>query len=203
MARNRKGNLSKNPNGTNFCGPSALTVLTGRTYESVEKTILKFRRSKRRVYGNINKVTGMFNREMSAVMNLLGYKMSGFTAYHPNFQLLSPRTNRGTTLRQYMRKTHGKRGKLWLLVQTTRHYLVIRGNRIWDSTMNGVTIKKATHKRGIIKQIWVVQRYTKSQRERIEASRKRDAKRKKEKIRVLSEPIWTDVFNLKKGGDKQ
>ena len=203
MARNRKGNLSKNPNGSNFCGPSALTVLTGRTYESVEKTILKHRRSKRRVYGNINKVTGMFNREMSAVMNLLGYRMSGFTAYHPNFQLLSPRTNRGTTLRQYMRKTHGKRGKLWLLVQTTRHYLVVHGNRVWDSSMNGVTISKATHKRGIIKQIWVVERYTKSQRERIEASRKRDAKRKKEKIRVLSEPIWTDVFNLKKGGDKQ
>ena len=205
--RNKKGNLSKNPNGHSFCGPAALTVLTGRTYESVVKSIRKCRRERGRPAGNTRRsadgVAGMYNSEMSRVLNALGYKMSGFTAYHPNFQLLSPRTNRGTTLRQYMRKTHGKRGKLWLLVQTTRHYLVIRGNRIWDSTMNGVTIKKATHKRGIIKHIWVVQRYTKSQRERIEASRKRDAKRKKEKIRVLSEPIWTDVFNLKKGGDKQ
>ena len=201
MARNRKGNLSKNPNGSNFCGPSALTVLTGRTYESVEKTILKHRRSKRRVGGNIKKVVGMHSAEMSAVMVLLGYKMSGFRVNHPSVL----RNYRGSTLRQYMRKTHGKRGKLWLLVSTTSHYLVVRGNRIWDSGMNGVTISKATHKRGIIRTIWVVERLTKSERQREEARHKRDVKRWKEAAKrerevkrkwEKSEPIWTSVFNL-------
>ena len=215
MARNKKGNLSKNPNGSNYCGPSALTVLTGRTYESVEKTILKYRRSKRRVGGNTKKVAGMWNPEMSAVMILLGYKMTGFRYYHPSIL----RDYRDLTLRQYMRKTHGKRGKLWLLVQTTSHYLVVRGNRVWDSGMNGVTISKANYKRGILKRIWVVERLTKSERKAEDARHKRDvkrwkearkkereakrrwdAKRKKVKVSVWSEPIWTDVFNLKKGG---
>ena len=41
LIRNKKGQISKRASGQSYCGPTSLTVLTGKRYDIVEKDLLK------------------------------------------------------------------------------------------------------------------------------------------------------------------
>ena len=41
VIRNKKGQRSRRASGSSYCGPTALTVLTGKRYDIVEKDLLK------------------------------------------------------------------------------------------------------------------------------------------------------------------
>ena len=69
--RNRKGYAHPNPNGTSWCGPTALTVLTGKRYDIIEKDLLSKKANKHRKY-----IKGMYNHEMNNALRRYGYSMS-------------------------------------------------------------------------------------------------------------------------------
>ena len=164
MIRNKKGQRHKNPNGQSWCGPTALTVLTGKRYDIVEKDLLKYVNKNRIVGGlstttwkftrvkkrKVNTIKGMSNSEMRRALNRYGYRM-------PRVYDLDT----SQTFRQWTRATHGKRGKTWYLVVAGNHYMVVKGNKVWDTTTpeKGTPITKIPwKKRAKMQELFEVER---------------------------------------------
>ena len=70
--RNKKGRAHKNPNGTSWCGPTALTVLTGKRYDIIEKDLLRAV-NKNKSTGGFNSRTASFVRKPNEYIPLRGY----------------------------------------------------------------------------------------------------------------------------------
>ena len=166
--RNKKGRRHHNPNGQSWCGPTALTVLTGKRYDIVEKDLLKhanqggtmrlFGRSRGRMFRpskKINQIKGMHTAPMGRALTRYGYTMKGQTG-QTDFE-----ANPKKTFRQWIKDTHGKRGKNWFLIVAGNHYMVVKGNRMWDTNTpaEGVSITKLPwKKRAKMASVWIVSR---------------------------------------------
>ena len=162
--RNKKGRRHHNPNGQSWCGPTALTVLTGKRYDMVEKDLLKhanqggtmrlFGRGRGRMFRpskKINQIKGMSNPSMRRALERYGYGMESKPKMYSYSQ----------TFRQWIKATHGKRGKNWFLIVAGNHYMVVKGNRMWDTNTpaEGVSITKLPwKKRAKMESVWIVSR---------------------------------------------
>ena len=145
--RNRKGYAHPNPNGTSWCGPTALTVLTGKRYDIIEKDILSKKANKKKKY-----IRGMYNHEMGNALRRYGYSMRHASLHGCD------------TFRQWTKATYGQRGKKWYLMQTTSHFLVVKGNKVWDNNTpkEGVPITKSRlYKRARLDNVYEVERIKK------------------------------------------
>tara|TARA_R100001530_G_scaffold87193_1_gene60722 strand:- start:249 stop:791 length:543 start_codon:yes stop_codon:yes gene_type:complete len=165
--RNKKGRRHKNPNGTSWCGPTALTVLTGKRYDIIEKDLLKLANKYKSSGGfnlrtasfvrkpkpKVKEIKGMHNSEMRKALNKYGYSMKS-----------SDMHGSSKTFRQWTKETYGKRGKKWFLVQAGYHYLVVKGNKVWDTNTpeEGIPITKARwYKRARMQTLFEVERIRK------------------------------------------
>ena len=165
--RNRKGYAHPNPNGTSWCGPTALTVLTGKRYDIIEQDLLKRknRHGKGRFVFTLNggrkyiphtkvhTIKGMHNGAMRGALHRYGYKMKESDMF-----------GSCKTFRQWTKSTYGKRGKKWFLVVAGNHYLVVRGNKVWDTNTppEGLPITKARwYKRARMQELFEVERIKK------------------------------------------
>ena len=163
--RNKKGRRHHNPKGQSWCGPTALTVLTGKRYDIVEKDLLKEinkhkrgtwnintgRPSRVRVKPKVNEIKGMSNMQMRRALERYGYDMESKPKMYSYSQ----------TFRQWIKATHGKRGKNWFLIAAGCHYMVVKGNRMWDTNTpaEGVSITKLPwKKRAKMESVWIVGR---------------------------------------------
>ena len=168
LIRNKKGQISKRASGQSYCGPTSLTVLTGKRYDIVEKDLLKEvnknlegrgkwrfnwwtgEREKFIPAKKATQIKGMSNGQMRQALKRYGYRMFRSDNHGAN-----------QTFRQWTRATHGKRGKTWYLVVAGSHYLVVKGNKVWDTNTpeKGVAITKiAWKKRAKMQDLFVIER---------------------------------------------
>lgn len=164
--RNKKGRAHKNPNGTSWCGPTALTVLTGKRYDIIEKDLLRAVNKNKSTGGfnlrtasfvrkpkpKVNEIKGMYNHEMRNALHRYGYSMNHASLHGCD------------TFRQWTKESYGQRGKKWYLIQTTSHYLVVKGNKVWDNNTppEGVPITKSRlYKRARLQNIYEIRRMRK------------------------------------------
>jgi len=113
VIRNKKGQISKRATGNSYCGPTALTVLTGKRYDIVEKDLLKEVNHNVKNRGTMRldwwtgqrkfipakketQIKGMSNGQMRRALKRYGYKMYRSDNHGAN-----------QTFRQWVRATHG------------------------------------------------------------------------------------------------
>ena len=166
--RNRKGRRHHNPKGQSWCGPTALTVLTGKRYDIIEKDLLKrinnhrnkprfdWKTGQRKHFESkqVTQIRGMHNGQMRGSLKKYGYDMKSNPKMYSYNQ----------TFRQWIKATHGKRGKNWFLISAGSHYMVVKGNRMWDTNTpaEGVSITKLPwKKRAKMESVWIVGRMKK------------------------------------------
>lgn len=164
--RNKKGRRHPNPNGTSWCGPTALTVLTGKRYDIIEKDLLKAVNKNKSTGGfnlrtasfvrkpkpKVNEIKGMYNHEMRKALRKYNYSMNHSSLHGCQ------------TFRQWTKATYGQRGKKWYLIQTTSHFLVVKGNKVWDNNTpeEGVPITKSRlYKRARLDNVYEIERIKK------------------------------------------
>tara|TARA_R110002110_G_scaffold325740_1_gene537636 strand:- start:217 stop:759 length:543 start_codon:yes stop_codon:yes gene_type:complete len=165
--RNKKGRRHPNPNGTSWCGPTALTVLTGKRYDIIEKDLLKrinkhrnkprfdWRTGQRKHFesNQVTQIRGMHNGQMRGALKQYGYAMRSSDLHGHN-----------QTFRQWTKSTYGKRGKKWFLVVAGNHYLVVKGNKVWDANTakDGTPITKVRlYKRAKLQELFEIERIKK------------------------------------------
>ena len=168
MIRNKKGQRHPNPNGQSWCGPTALTVLTGKRYDIIEQDLLKRknRHGKGRYvftwnggrryipHKKVHTIKGMHNGQMRGALHRYGYTMKESDNHGAN-----------QTFRQWTRATHGKRGKTWYLVVAGSHYLVVKGNKVWDTNtpVKGMPITKIRwYKRAKMEELFVIEKISRN-----------------------------------------
>jgi hypothetical protein len=160
--RNRKGRIATDKRG--YCGPTAITVLTGRSMKRVEKDLIdQHNKSK---YGS--------RKPIDAIKGLSKAKMTGYLKF--NCKLTVDKIFQGDelwpmyhkkkpvkTAGQWAKATYGKRGRDFFLMvvggRYRQHYIVIKGLRKWCSfeKPEGVSIKQWKHFKGSkVHQIWKI-----------------------------------------------
>ena len=96
----------------------------------------------------------MHNGQMRGSLKKYGYDMESKPKMYSYSQ----------TFRQWIKATHGKRGKNWFLISAGSHYMVVKGNRMWDTNTpaEGVSITKLPwKKRAKMESVWIVGRMKK------------------------------------------
>lgn len=139
------GNHAKS--GRSWCGPYAMTVLTGWDYEKCEEAIRKvrddtgrlvfggsrgtrFESDSRDPFGRSRPVKGTFAHEIARALGSLGFSMGGFISCRDM-------SKRGVSACPTFAKWTKTRGPLineWLLVNVTGHWVVVKGKKVWDAT---------------------------------------------------------------------
>jgi len=172
VIRNKKGQRSRRASGSSYCGPTALTVLTGKRYDIVEKDLLKevnknvkyrgrwqldWWTGERKKFIPARKETqikGMSNGQMRRALDRYGYRMYRSDNHGAN-----------QTFRQWVRATHGKRGKTWYLVVAGNHYMVVKGNKVWDTYTpdKGMPVTKIPwKKRARMQELFVIEKISRN-----------------------------------------
>lgn len=131
-----KRKLSANLKGEwkrSYCGPTALTIITGRTYRECEDILRGVK--KRKV------ITGVSNQDLMVslvrmipdwFMDLREFKRKG---------------KRPTLARWLRERKKEERPELFLVI-TTNHCLVVRGNKVYDNHFpNGTWLSKYNRRR--------------------------------------------------------
>ncbi len=127
----------KQRNGVTWCGPAALTAITGKSYEECEALLAGWQ-SKR-------PVTGVGLYAMRHALEKLGYT------------LIAERTRRRQTLVQWHRGRSERRGVY--LVSITGHYCVVRGDVYVDNhTVKPVAFAVAPNRRALVRDVHLVMR---------------------------------------------
>jgi|TARA_R100000049_G_C1929438_1_gene73517 hypothetical protein len=158
IKRNRKGRADFNENGKSYCGPLTLTVITGRRYDIVEKHILKMRELNTRGFIEPwgNRVVRMKDSELRSMFRYYGYKMVAFV--DEDGTTMDNEFWSNSTVRNWTKKTYGVRYKKWFVISTRNHYLVVSGNKVWDtySPSEGISVVHMPHKKAKIRAVWEV-----------------------------------------------
>jgi hypothetical protein len=97
-----------------FCGPAALSLITGRSVDDCVSVLKNVRHSSQ-------VVKGVYNGEMREALNHLGYRMH-----------VLPVRGR-PTLARLLRSLRERGPEYIFLINTTGHYVVLRGRKIYDN----------------------------------------------------------------------
>lgn len=146
--RRAKVVAQKGPRGRAWCGPTALTVLTGLNYETCRRAIAD-------TTGKRN-VTAV---EASALRVALSHLMpSGRLVMFRTYLNRNLYTRDGRmTLARFLRETRAEReASAFYLVALTRHYVVIRGRRLWDNhtPAEGLPLAAAPWRRAVVQTVF-------------------------------------------------
>lgn len=122
-----------------YCGPAALSILTGKDITIIIEKVLELRGYS----SNKAVVAGMWWREMKEVLHDTEVKIE---------ELIVPRPE--VTLARWL-KVH-KRDSRPYLVFASHHFLVVKGRKIFDNQfMDGIWLRKYTHRRMRVKNVYV------------------------------------------------
>ena len=123
---------------SSFCGPAALSLITGRSVDDCV-TVLKHIRQSARAIKEI------YNTEMREALAHLGYQMH-----------VLPVRGR-PTLAQLLRSLRERGPEHIFLINTTGHYVVLRGRKIYDNkNPEGVFVRQYNHRRARVYASWIV-----------------------------------------------
>lgn len=129
-----KGILSKNPRGRTWCGPAAMTVVTGKSYDDCCAAILHSRNQHGREYvGRLTPrgftcdrgpafVKGTYPYEIAGGLRAMGVKLHS-----------TPIGALGKTLARFLRERTKEERDAYIIVGLRGHWIVVKGNKAWDS----------------------------------------------------------------------
>jgi hypothetical protein len=131
--------LVRGKGGRCWCGPAALSIITGRDYDDVRFTL--------RAVSHRKRIMGVSVREMKEAFVAMGYEVEDADRY---LSFERP------TLAQWYRRTKPEPGKVYLLT-LTNHYVVISGRKIADNLNPGsVFFGKYAKKRQRVRRVMLV-----------------------------------------------
>ncbi len=121
-----------------YCGPAAISAVSGRSIECAESWINYYRNAR------LDKVVvGSYSTELIAALHELGYRSKRTEVYD---------SKNSPTLAAWLRKRSNRNAMV--IVVLTSHFVVVKGNKFVDNfTMNPVFIRKAPHRRSRVKEI--------------------------------------------------
>ncbi len=131
-----------------WCGPTALSILTGRTINYCAKLIAK-RRNRRGWYygkGTSKQIKGVNNHDMKLALQAMGFDM---IQHHEGF---------GKTLRAYMAARGGPTWKGLMLINVTNHYVVACKDRVSDNQQHDAHYTEHRCSRKKIERMWLITR---------------------------------------------
>jgi hypothetical protein len=148
--------INRNKNSNRFCGPNALAALTGRHVDDTAHAL--------RIVTKRKAIKGVFNRHMVAALELLGYRATLVPVQRPLTAVMVHRTKAARTaqafptLTQVLRGALKGRGAAPYLVNTTGHYVVIRGRMLFDNKHpEGIRLTECPYRRKRVKAIYAVE----------------------------------------------
>lgn len=138
--------------GTQFCGPAALSVLTGQTVTACEDVLRKVSERLR----DKKRITGTRGIEILHALNAMGFDVDERTLV-PH-QVAVRGMMKGPTFKQWRKDTAEKRKPDDLIfLGTGHHWFVLKGRTVWDNKYTeGVSVGKYGHARGRVEQAWIV-----------------------------------------------
>ena len=159
MPRGKKGQVPQDFHETRWCGPTALSVLTGRCYKNTYQDMQRLRN--RRKIGKISlrnaePISGVWQREVLDMLEIYGYHADTHQwecSYKMEWQI---------TFARWLRDTyHDRDKKAWYLVCLNGHFCVIKGNKVFDqhTPANGTTLKKYKFRRTKVVNVYKVRRF--------------------------------------------
>lgn len=147
--------VKRREDSNSFCGPAALSLLTGKHVDKCVEEIHIFRN----VYYGFRRhaVRGMTNQEMRSVLARMGFSIN------PVFHAQIASNFRGSTtivgVMRWLKRQPGWNPKKKYLINVTGHYVVMKGIKLFDNkNPNGVFFGKYNHRRIRVRQAWEVSR---------------------------------------------
>jgi hypothetical protein len=126
----------RSKHSNHYCGPAALSLLTGRHVDDCAATL-------RRLL-NRRRVTFVHVLDMPAALSQMGHNAT-------------PLSHHGTTLVGLTRLLRTRTPEQRFLVATTHHYLILCGRKIYDNhNPTGIFFGKYNHRRYRVKFVWEV-----------------------------------------------
>lgn len=161
-------NVKRNAESNRYCGPAALSLLTGRHVDECTAQLRANRASWRP--GRRHAIRGCFSQEILRVLHQWGFSSQ---ALHEQsnwpkkqktvtktgaFVLVKPRTRvLGPTVAGFLRLTRSRTPEQRFFVATSTHFLVVRGRKIYDNlNPEGVFIREYRHRRYRITGAWEI-----------------------------------------------
>lgn len=147
-----------------WCGPSALSIITGRTVNYCAQLIADERNRHSNWYkgkGTSKQVKGTYNSEIRAALKTMGFEMVqvSIPMHHHRHQVMSinPAPFVMPTLHRYMRERGGEQWKGVMLINVTDHYVVAHRDQICDNRTPAHYTKHHTRGKKIEK-AWLIKR---------------------------------------------
>ena len=147
-----------------WCGPSALSILTGRSVNHCARLIAKRRNKKRGWYngkGTSKQVKGSSNHEVKMALDAMGFEMIEVKVplKHHKHQVYA--VNQAAfvtpTLRAYMAERGGEQWKTPMLINVTGHYVTALKDEVSDNHSTS-HYSKHPHRLKKIEKMWIVRR---------------------------------------------
>lgn len=136
-----------------WCGPAALSAITGKSTKVCRDAVRKVYEVKQGC--KRAPIKGVKNWEMCDALRLLGYRVMEVDTFY------APMLSR-PTLARYLRRRKGITTTATLLINVTRHYVVVRGRKFVDNTQpNPVFIGAAKGRRKRVRFVWMIDKPTK------------------------------------------
>ena len=165
--RNLKGNVDRPSSGRQgYCGPAAVTCIAGKKYDIVEKEMLKLWNDEFRpkTYAKKTMVQGMSISWMGKYLRRWHnvQRLMAPTHEHEVDSYWSDTGKRTTTLNptlaQFLRRRSPTVKKHWVLLWTRDHFMVCKGNKVWDNWMrkDGVSPNRTHFKRARVESAFIV-----------------------------------------------
>ena len=132
----------KRAKGRWYCGPHAIAVITGRSFETVRAAINEHRGRAAHIG-----VTGMWSREVEAALNTLGYGMD--TILNSRAEKVCNRLSLSHWLK------HPRHEGRVYLVELTTHFVIVTDDWLIDNHTKGkVDIHFAPHRRSKVTRVF-------------------------------------------------
>ena len=151
-----------------WCGPSALSLLTGRSVNHCARVIAKIRNERgcwHRGRGTSKQVKGVDDWEMKRALHRMGFSMKSVKialGYKKGHVLGFP--TEAPTLRKYMAGRGGDEWKNAMLICVTGHYMVAHKDAVADNHHSETHYSKHPNRLKKVRAGWIVKPYPKGRR---------------------------------------
>jgi len=137
-----------------WCGPAALSILTGNRVEYCAKKVAKLRnKGRRKAWWSAKRVQGVGTFEMRYVLDHMGYELIALHAH----------TCKGKTLQGWINTYSSKHHRAICLVNLTSHYVITHLGQVNDNrSKRQCPVKEHHSRRCFIDNVWIVKKRKRS-----------------------------------------
>lgn len=151
-----------------WCGPAAISAITGRTAECAAAWINHSARRRQPLH---YKVRGTWAWEVRMALECLGYTMRNQVVPKGELRRIGRGTSRRPTFAQWMRSKARDRSKMYL-VAAGEHWMVVKGTKVVCSAQpDGVTTGKSRKRRCLVTEVYLVEKTETGTAQKIRAKR--------------------------------